>query len=233
MKSVLLSIKPKFCELIASGEKTVEIRKNCPKIDVPFKCYIYCTRNELKIYGDGKYYVTDNSNILNEEAQKGFEKTSGMRKWNGKVIGEFVCDRIDKYEAEFTEDNECYQDIRLIWKDTDYDCEAEEDYLIVTSNERDNPNDCILCKESCLSFEEIKQYIGICFGENFYAWHISDLVIYDKPKELSEFLKYNRTEDKCYYQHLRKPNSCRECMRCALERPPQIWCYVEELEETI
>lgn len=219
-KSILASIKPKCCELIASGKKTVEIRKNRPKIDVPFKCYIYCTLNgtteiPMEEYFSGKWH-----------------------KKKGKVIGEFVCDRIDKYEAEFTEDDECYQDIRLVWKDEDFD--DEEDFLVVTSNEKDNPDDCKLCKESCLSFEEIKQYIGICFGENFYAWHISDLVIYDKPKELSEF--HFPSDRYC------KKGLCGGCPHDAradvygdydydcewkrpLTRPPQSWCYVEELEE--
>ena len=45
MKSVLISIQPKWCELIASGKKTVEVRKTRPKIDVPFKCYVYCTKS--------------------------------------------------------------------------------------------------------------------------------------------------------------------------------------------
>ena len=43
MKSVLISISPKWCELIASGKKTIEVRKTRPKISMPFKCYIYCT----------------------------------------------------------------------------------------------------------------------------------------------------------------------------------------------
>ena len=43
-KAVLISIKPKWCELIASGKKTVEVRKTNPKLDTPFKCYIYCTK---------------------------------------------------------------------------------------------------------------------------------------------------------------------------------------------
>lgn len=42
-KAVLLSIQPKWCEKIASGEKTIEIRKTQPKIKAPFKCYIYQT----------------------------------------------------------------------------------------------------------------------------------------------------------------------------------------------
>ena len=42
--AVLISIRPKWCELIANGVKTVEVRKNRPKLEMPFKCYIYCTK---------------------------------------------------------------------------------------------------------------------------------------------------------------------------------------------
>ena len=44
MKSVLISIKPKWCELIASGKKTIEVRMTRPKQDTPFPCYIYETK---------------------------------------------------------------------------------------------------------------------------------------------------------------------------------------------
>ena len=54
MKSILISIQPKWCELIASGKKTIEVRKTRPKIDVPFKVYIYCTK--------GKYFLYKNPN---------------------------------------------------------------------------------------------------------------------------------------------------------------------------
>ena len=43
-KAVMLSIRPKWVEKIASGEKTIEVRKTRPKLETPFKCYIYCTR---------------------------------------------------------------------------------------------------------------------------------------------------------------------------------------------
>lgn len=43
MKSVLISIQQKWCDLIASGEKTLEVRKTRPKLETPFKVYIYCT----------------------------------------------------------------------------------------------------------------------------------------------------------------------------------------------
>ena len=47
MKSVLISIRPMWCELIASGKKTIEVRKTRPKIETPFKCYIYCTKPKM------------------------------------------------------------------------------------------------------------------------------------------------------------------------------------------
>ena len=43
MKAILISISTKWVENIASGEKTIEVRKTKPKIETPFKCYIYCT----------------------------------------------------------------------------------------------------------------------------------------------------------------------------------------------
>ena len=54
MKAVMLSIKPKWCELIASGKKTIEVCKTKPKLETPFKCYIYCTKGrELLISING------------------------------------------------------------------------------------------------------------------------------------------------------------------------------------
>lgn len=71
MKSVLISIKHKYCELIKYGKKTIEVRKSKPKLQTPFKCYIYeCLGKRL--YND--YF--DNEGC-------------------GKVIGEFVCDNVD------------------------------------------------------------------------------------------------------------------------------------------
>ena len=56
MKSVLISIQPKWCELIANGKKTVEVRKTKPKLKPPFMCYIYCTKPREKIFYHGEYY---------------------------------------------------------------------------------------------------------------------------------------------------------------------------------
>lgn len=86
-------------------------------------------------------------------------------------------------------------------------------------------------EKSCLTYDEIANYIGA--NKNGYAWHISDLKIYDKPKELGEFWK----ADKCPYN---SGNSCTykyycfrtgESKSCGeqLTRPPQSWMYIEEL----
>lgn len=58
-KAVLLSIRPEWCVKILNGEKTVEIRKNRPKLKPPFKCYIYCTKAPKKlitIFRDGDVF---------------------------------------------------------------------------------------------------------------------------------------------------------------------------------
>lgn len=63
MIAVLISIRPKWCEKIISGEKTIEVRKTRPKMDTPFKCYMYCTKPEEKLLtimkdGDENYGET-------------------------------------------------------------------------------------------------------------------------------------------------------------------------------
>ena len=192
MKSVLISIQPKWCELIASGKKTVEVRKTRPKLETPFKVYIYMTKNGNNFLGDGEkdWFVSHNFTMA------------------GKVIGEFVCDRI--FVA---------------------DCDSVAPFDKHTKRYID--------KESCLSKEEFVKYTRMLLA---YGWHISNLVIYDNPIELSEFV----VEGEC---------DCQNCRKCKyfekgngynveddcflyydygttnvkpLFRPPQSWCYVEE-----
>ncbi len=76
-KAVMLSIRPKWVEKIANGEKTIEVRKTKPKLETPFKCYIYCT---LPKYPHEDFIAAD---YPRPQFYGG-----------GKVIGEFTCDRI-------------------------------------------------------------------------------------------------------------------------------------------
>lgn len=120
-KVVLISIKPKWCELIASGEKTIEVRKTKPKLKPPFKCYIYCTKSTQ----------SDQLWVLNENERKenfglsavcgNLNATAGIHRGNGKVIGEFVCDIIEP--IAYTIDG--YADII----DCKYSCMSPSDFL--------------------------------------------------------------------------------------------------------
>ncbi|MBO7213989.1 MAG: hypothetical protein J6V66_00680 [Clostridia bacterium] len=55
MKAVMISIQPKWVEKIANGEKTIEVRKTAPKLETPFKCYIYETKTKNKV-GTGMWF---------------------------------------------------------------------------------------------------------------------------------------------------------------------------------
>lgn len=177
-KAVLISIRPEWCEKIASGQKTIEVRKTRPKIETPFKCYIYCTKPK-KYNSVASLYVDELYRLPSGEIKFGssIELSSFPGQWdkdnflNGKVIGEFVCDKIIKAERG--------------------------EYVKIPANER------------AMKAYELMDYAD---EKTVYGWHISDLVIYDKPKELKEFSKYWD-----YFIDNQTP------------RPPQSWCYVEEL----
>ena len=189
MKSVLISIRPKWTEKIANGEKTIEVRKSAPK-EVPFKCYIYETQGQYVKFTHGAH------------TKYGYGR--------GKVIGEFICDRIEMVNAKCSN-----YGIDLFY------------------------HDCLT--NGCLTEREIEKYFNVpedrdlrAMKGNGYVWNISDLKIYDKPKELSEFRK------PCPYGDL----PCWICPSCdkdendnliqcfnTVSRPPQSWQYIEDLGE--
>ena len=100
-KAVLLSIQPKWCGLIALGKKTIEVRKTRPKIETPFKVYIYCTNDRKNHFWTGKRY-----SYADERSHNAFDKDG-----NGKVIGEFICDalisRCEMANADIAEQQGC------------------------------------------------------------------------------------------------------------------------------
>lgn len=196
-KAVLISIQPKWCELILRGKKTVEVRKSKPKLKPPFKCYIYCT------YGN---VLIEHNDIIHPDHLAEGIKVSKNKIWdnccNGKVIGEFTCNLITP--------------------------------IAYTT---DGLADVVDCRTACMIPLGFLEYGK---GDVLYGWHISDLKIYDKPKELSEFRAICRHyDDGCcgdceYYDYAN--NESYRYEECAvdglkpLKRPPQSWCYVEELE---
>lgn len=191
MKAVMLSIQPKWVELIASGKKTVEVRKTKPKIDVPFKCYIYCTKGEPLMKTKG------NDCFIDKEHRQG-ENLYGLYEFlNGKVIGEFVCDWVVDSP---------------IWR-----LRGNTGFLAPRTEKEKN-----LPEMACLSLDELKAYVG---SENkcVCGWHITDLVIYEQPKELSEFRSYNVSTYIDEEFGLPMPTHI-------IKRPPQSYMFVEELK---
>lgn len=202
MKSVLISIHPKWCELIADGKKTVEVRKTRPKIETPFKCYIYQTRKpvEVTFRGTGRH--------ISE-----YDRTYWYNERSGKVIGEFVCDTVEGFHYGVQEP---------VGANSIFDC-----YI-------GYPVDLYDKDDTCLTRQEIDDYGNKAF---LYGWHISDLLIYDQPRELSEFKIFCKSYDdgdKCDdckyfidgrgYEYDESDCGCNGTK--PLERPPQSWCYV-------
>ncbi len=135
-KAVLISIRPMWSQKIMSGQKTVEVRKTRPKMNPPFKCYIY-------------------------------------KCGNGKVIGEFLCDQIIE-DRTYGHNEEFY-------------------------------------RAACMSAYDAAAY---AMQSPMYGWHISDLRVYDHPRDLWEFTGLRQTR----FGWEPVP----------ITRPPQSWRYVEE-----
>lgn len=198
MKAVLLSIRPEWCDLIIRRQKTLEVRRTSPKLETPFKCYVYCTKSKSKI---GWLLIVPGK---------------GWRRLDGNIIGEFTCDKIDKLVHVGT-----MMDINILTSDGWY-----------------KPADALL-QAACLTEETVKKYLQ---GRNGYGWHISDLKIYDKPRDLDEFSRFGflgmgrsncvcgnrRCENYEPSYHYMIPPTCK-IDGCSICRPPQSWCYVEEL----
>lgn len=181
--AVMISIRPKWCVPVAQLLKLIEVRKSRPRIEAPFKCYIYCTKAKDVSFWTGPRY-----SYADDHSHNTFDRCG-----NGKVIGEFICNKIDRYtddvvNASSTEDYSGWNDFEL--------------------------------EKACIHPDDLEKYAD---GNDLYGWHISDLVIYDKPKELSEFK--NR-------QLVWRGNNHIHTFE-TMKRPPQSWCYVEELEVAV
>ena len=197
-KAVMLSIRPKWAEKIANGEKTIEVRKTRPKLHTPFKCYIYCTNiRPFLVWGDvfrGDWF-TEFTRI------SGYSRAEADKIWdvfNGHIAGEFTCDRIYEIRKRgiFENFDYCYLSLNE-WGNDDIETEIRA------------------ISASCVSKEELNAYGAK--APLLYGWHISNLRIYDAPRELSEFTGLRDTRfGAAPYD---------------IKRAPQSWCYVEEAED--
>lgn len=234
-RAVLASIRPEYCAYIGMEIKTNEVRKTAPNLKPPFKCYIYCTQKPAVWWWLKKPYSADfkmqSENVMGrlpyEQPYPPHPMAGPAHNLDmyGKVVAEFVCDFVTHYPQR--------------------ELNGEMRYIITPQE----------LKTTCLTYDQIAEYGA---GKDLYFWHISDLKVYDKPKELYEFRKCGaetmeeldeRLCDYCartdYGEHRASstPNGYWSCegawcdeaydeyldTEYVLTRPPQSWCYVEEI----
>lgn len=160
--AVLRSIKPYWVYLICEGKKTIEIGKNRPRSEYWNKrTYIYCSK-DIKSF-----------NRIPEEYREKY------RQLLGKIIGEFVCVKVDR----ITHCGTCKRDINLKIVDENL-CYKELNYTYL-----DN------CK---LSFSDIDEYSN---GYDVYGWHISNLTVYTSQKILNNFNLTRPPQTWCYVRN--------------------------------
>lgn len=142
---------------------------------------------------------------------------------SGKVVGEFVCDKITRFESEFWDDN-TFERIQEIYPSEDVSVDDAYIATTVAANDWDNYKENWLCKDSCVSWEELRIYVGRGI-KTFYGWHISDLKFYDEPKGLWKFFKPCDGCDKI--GTIRCTEESSPCRAKVLTQPPMSWCYVK------
>lgn len=200
-KAVMISIRPEWCELIASGKKRVEVRKTRPKLETPFKCYIYCTNTpkyhhlyNLTAYNDGKplYSVTEHN------------KTSLVPNgyMNGKVIGEFVCDDVEMFSVDYR--GNAMQNKRI----SELSCVPLRDLIRYQG------------EAYCLYGWHISDLVIYDEPKVLSGFIKHDYWSYDEWVENTPWHAEHTTMDYTTYLDRRR-----------LTRPPQSWCYVEVSKE--
>lgn len=209
MKSVMISIKPYWVFLIIAKAMGWNISKE-KTIEVRKNCPQDDEWNKI-----GKIYCTKDKRSFNCIPK---EYRHFMEKFLGKVIGEFVCDYITQIGKRGIDDNFDYCYLSLDeWGNDDIEPE-------ITA-----------VKNSCVLKDDLNDY-----GKNsrvLYGWHISNLKIYDEPKELSEFYKKDFEEALSNWEDLFSIGTPKGCVveyspepkeeDYILTKAPQSWCYIE------
>lgn len=207
MKAVLMSIKPKWCEKIFSGEKTVEVRKVAPKLEPPFKVYVYETI--------GKRTSCRRCVIWQSWLDCPMRSPFGCTEGTGAVVGEFVCD--EKHNIQFTGASYMINnDISLTNGIARQSCLYFDDmfsYLGVKGG-------------AALHITAPKRYDTPKELGEFYT--LGNCEKYDFCNQCKNFHRGQGWLDGSYYDE----DCCLDNTRIPVTRAPQSWQYVEEMPET-
>lgn len=203
MRAFLISIRPQWVEKILNREKIYEIRRTIPK---EWKEYLE-GKTSIKP-APSKWYIYCTKGKSDKDSLVVSHSLPAIMSYNanGRVVAEFTLKNISYWQPYWT---------------------PEVMHI------------CDISEKSCVSIEDLMKYCG---DEIIYALHIEDLKIYDKPKELSEFSHYI-PNNKCPKKEC--GIDCEDCMsydgehetclalyysHWQIKRPPQSWCYVNDLE---
>lgn len=218
MKKILLSVRPKYCELIFNGKKTIEVRRTRPKLEPPFEVLVYMTKPKPYLStiirdGDDIYGDIYHGKTLFIKSDRHFYNCNYKTMGQG-VIGSFICDEIYSF-ITFGAGAAC---IDSEWKQI-------------------SPKKVV--KETCLTEQQIMDYLERGIGNyEGYGWHITEPKLFDKPKLLSDFYipcKYYEKGNGCpedcgfFKQNgiIDRTDDFCEGKR-PITRPPQSWIYCEE-----
>ena len=216
MKAIMISIKPEWVEKILNGKKTIEIRKSAPK-NFEGWVYIYCTKGKPYLYESEwntsrcsqpekgiEYCKGTGQNCISTTILHGTQWGNVLEKRtykNGKVVARFYLKKVEN----------------IYIRKHSYCC--DEFYYCTNTLEEDE-----ICKKSRLDNQQLQEYLGDSSG---YAWHIDNLEIFDKPKELGEFNVPCPTEKCCKCRYAKFMYGQVACNKPRLTKAPQSWCYVE------
>ena len=210
----MISAKSKWSEKLTTREKWLECRKNKAlrkaieneiKENGKAKVLLYCSQGKPNLWLPYEYDCFE----LDEASQPYLSDKPILdvdTKMNGKVVGYVVITHVYNVYYYQKEDE----------RDTLDNCYYIEKNAL---DDEEMGTNTYLEEGSCLSQDELYDYYG---GKNGYALYVSDCVVFDKPKELSEFGKCELLGC-CDY---RKCNNCRHHIK--LTKAPQNFCYVED-----
>ena len=197
MKAILISDHAKWCALMMNGKKKVEVRKGTALYKATKKLIDEYGYAEFCVYcTKNKVGLYDNHNHITSASDKYFLDTLGYDKpplLNGKAIFKFRCYKVEQFTLKMIKGGLYFS----------------------SSGSIDFPNE-----EAQLDNFELLDYAGEKLGTKICAIHISDLEIFDKPKELSEFYYWNVIKNNKYI-YGEFP------LRTPLTKAPQNFCYVE------
>lgn len=226
MKAIMKPIKPETCANIMNNKQSILVIKNEKEATAIKKLideygyadiYVYCSKSNTQYLVGSKNKVCE---ILTKSADATFSPNIDKYTGNGKVVFKFRCYNVEEIVWQ-----------RVFEQYPFHYLEEESGYGTKTLNTNE------FKRKTCLTDEELEQYLNTDeSNKHAYAIHISDLEIFDEPKELSEFRKpntpsYEQTKpfaeifSKSYTQEEYK----KQCERFGfvLTKAPKNFCYVE------